>query len=272
MRGSHDTDQKNNVGSTIYIEAKNITKNYETAEQDVLALDNVSFTINQGQFVSIVGPSGCGKSTLLKLISGLEKATSGEIKIQNNPVTKPVTDIGIVFQDDILLNWRSVLENIMIQAEIRKLNKEKIKLRALELLELVGLKGFENSYPKQLSGGMRQRVSICRALVHSPSLLLMDEPFSALDALTKDQMNLDLQQIWLRNQKTVLFITHSITDAIFLSDVVYVMSPRPGKFLKRIDVNLPRPRKLSVREGSEFGEYAKIIRETFQSTGVLREG
>lgn len=264
--------KKGGDNDRIYISIKDVMKEYETSEQKVLALEDINLDIEEGKFVSIVGPSGCGKSTLLKLISGLEKPTSGEVKIKNELVTESITDVGIVFQEDILLAWRNVLENIMLQAEIRKLDKNQIKKRALELISSVGLDGFQNSYPSELSGGMRQRVSICRALVHDSPLLLMDEPFSALDALTRDQMNLDLQQIWLQNKKTVLFITHSITDAIFLSDVVYVMSPRPGKLIKRVDIDLKRPRGLEIRESKKFGEYTKVIRETFESTGVLQGG
>lgn len=255
--------------SPVYISLQGVNKEYETKEQNILALEDINLDINAGHFVSIVGPSGCGKSTLLRLISGLESPTEGTVKIENNIVQEPIIDVGIVFQDDILLSWRSVLDNIMLQAEIRKLDKKKTKEKALELIKSVGLDGFENSFPNELSGGMRQRVSICRALVHDSSIILMDEPFSALDALTTDQMNIDLQQIWLQNQKTVLFITHSITDAIFLSDVVYVMSPRPGKIIKRVDIDLERPRKLSVREESRFSEYVKEIRQAFESAGVL---
>lgn len=235
------------------------------------AVDNVSLDIQPGEFVSIVGPSGCGKSTLMMMVSGLVPATNGEIVIRGQRVTHPFIDAGVVFQRDALLEWRTVLNNILLQVDIRRLHRRQFEPVARELLARVGLGGFENYYPWELSGGMRQRVSLCRALVHDPSLLLMDEPFGALDALTREQMNLDLQRIWLENRKTMLFITHSIWEAVFLADRVIVMSPRPGRIAATITVDLPRPRRLSVRESAEFGRYAAQIREQFQSFGLLSE-
>src|SRR5262245_54396279 len=191
-----------------------------------------------GEFVSVVGPSGCGKSTLLLMVAGLIRITSGTITIGDIQVTKPYTDLGIVFQEPVLLDWRKVLGNVLIQAEIRKgMDKKRLRARAQELLDLVGLNGFEDRYPFELSGGMRQRVSICRALLHDPPLLLMDEPFGALDALTRDQLNLDLQSIWLGSEKTVMFVTHSISEAVFLSDRVAVFSPRPGRVVEMLDID-----------------------------------
>jgi NitT/TauT family transport system ATP-binding protein len=235
------------------------------------AVDNVSLDIQVGEFVSIVGPSGCGKSTLMMMVSGLVPATSGEIVIDTKKVSKPYENLGIVFQRDALLEWRTVLDNVLFQIDIRRLNRKEFTPRAVELLERAGLAGFEKYYPWELSGGMRQRVAICRALLNNPSLLLMDEPFGALDAMTREQMNLDLQRIWLQNRKTVLFITHSISEAVFLSDRVIVMSPRPGRVAADIQINLPRPRRLSLREGGAFGGYVAQIRETFQSFGLLKE-
>jgi NitT/TauT family transport system ATP-binding protein len=235
------------------------------------AVDNVSFDIQAGEFVSIVGPSGCGKSTLMMMVSGLIPATNGEVVIESKRVSQPYANLGIVFQRDALLEWRTVLDNVLLQIDIRHLDRSEFTSRAEDLLARAGLAGFEKYYPWELSGGMRQRVAICRALVSNPSLLLMDEPFGALDAMTREQMNLDLQRIWLQDRKTVLFITHSISEAVFLSDRVIVMSPRPGRIVADITIDLPRPRKLSMREASLFGRYVAQIRETFQSFGLLKE-
>lgn len=235
------------------------------------AVDNVSFDIHAGEFVSIVGPSGCGKSTLMMMVSGLIPATNGKVMIETKRVSQPYANLGIVFQRDALLEWRTVLDNVLLQIDIRHLDRSEFTSRAENLLARAGLAGFEKYYPWELSGGMRQRVAICRALVSNPSLLLMDEPFGALDAMTREQMNLDLQRIWLQDRKTVLFITHSISEAVFLSDRVIVMSPRPGRIVADITIELPRPRKLSMREASSFGRYVAQIRETFQSFGLLKE-
>ncbi len=235
------------------------------------ALDNTSLDIQTGEFVSIVGPSGCGKSTLMMMVSGLMPATCGEVVIDGKRVTRPYDNLGIVFQRDALLEWRNVLDNVLFQADIRRLNRAELTPRAVDLLARAGLAGFEKYYPWELSGGMRQRVAICRALLNDPALLLMDEPFGALDAMTREQMNLDLQRIWLQNRKTVLFITHSISEAVFLSDRVIVMSPRPGRVAADLAINLPRPRKLSMREGTVFGRHVAQIREIFQSFGLLKE-
>jgi NitT/TauT family transport system ATP-binding protein len=235
------------------------------------AVDNVSFDIRAGQFISIVGPSGCGKSTLMMMVSGLTSPSRGEIVIDSKKVTKPYTNLGIVFQRDALLEWRTVLDNVLLQADIAHLDRKGLTPKATDLLTRAGLDGFEKYYPWELSGGMRQRVAICRALLNDPALLLMDEPFGALDAMTREQMNLDLQRIWIQNRKTVLFITHSISEAVFLSDRVIVMSPRPGRIAADVEIDLPRPRKLSVRETQPFGSYVGQIRETFQSFGLLKE-
>jgi NitT/TauT family transport system ATP-binding protein len=205
------------------------------------------------------------------MTAGLVPMTSGTITIGGTQVRGPYTDLGIVFQDPVLLDWRSVIDNVLLQIEIRGMDKARYRARALELLELVGLSGFENRNPYELSGGMRQRVSIVRALVHDPPLLLMDEPFGALDALARDQLNLDLQNIWLGSNKTVFFVTHSISESVFLSDRVVVMSPRPGKIVEILDIDLPRPRHLSIRETPEFGAYSKEIRRIFTSLGILRD-
>jgi NitT/TauT family transport system ATP-binding protein len=205
------------------------------------------------------------------MCAGLVPRTNGTITIDQVVVQKPYTNLGIVFQDAVLLDWRRVIDNLMLQIEVRRLDKRQYLKRAQMLLRLVGLDGFEQRYAFELSGGMRQRVSICRALVHDPPLLLMDEPFGALDALTRDQLNLDLQDIWLRSRKTVLFITHSISEAVFLADRVIVMSARPGKIERILKIDIPRPRRLAVRETAEFGRYTKEIRAIFSSLGILRE-
>ncbi len=223
------------VTSDQFIAFENVSKHYGTGRSRVLAVENVSFVARQGEFISILGPSGCGKSTMMMMASGLVPRSSGTIRIGGSVVTKPYTDLGIVFQQDLLMDWRRVLANVLVQAEFRGLPWRRFEERARELLSLVGLDGFEQKYPYELSGGMRQRVAICRALVHDPRLLLMDEPFGALDALTRDQLNLDLQRIWQENQKTVLFVTHSISEAVFLSDRVFVMGPRPTRILETID-------------------------------------
>jgi NitT/TauT family transport system ATP-binding protein len=260
------------VTAPTFVQIDGVTKVYPIQGGYLHALDEVDLTIREHEFVSIVGPSGCGKSTLLLITSGLIPASTGTIHVGGKPVgAKPYTDVGIVFQRDVLLDWRTALSNILLQCEIRGLDRKSGKQRAEDLLRLVGLEGFGERYPGELSGGMRQRVAICRALVHDAPLLLMDEPFGALDALTREQMSTDLERIWERERKTVLFVTHSIPEAVFLSDRVVVMSPRPGRIEKIIDIQLPRPRRLADRESSVFAEHNREIREIFQATGVLRD-
>jgi NitT/TauT family transport system ATP-binding protein len=256
--------------ATPLIRFSNVSKYFGEGDKRVHAVDHVSFTARRGEFVSILGPSGCGKSTLIMLASGLIPVTAGSIEIDGRPVAEPYTNLGIVFQQDLLMDWRRVLGNVLVQAEFRGLRARDFETRAVELLKLVGLAGFEDKYPYELSGGMRQRVSICRALVHDPELLLMDEPFGALDALTRDQMNLDLQRIWQENRKTVFFVTHSIAEAVFLADRVFVMAPRPTRILEDIAIDLPRPRNLDVREATKFTAYVHQITHLFYQMGVLR--
>lgn len=235
------------------------------------ALVPTSIDIQPGEFLSIVGPSGCGKSTLLRIIAGLDFPTSGTLRIGGRPVTRAETDLGFVFQSPVLLEWRSVIDNILLQAEARGLPDAEYRAKAMDLLAAAGLAGFENAYPHQLSGGMSQRVSVCRALVHDPSLLLMDEPFGALDALTRDQMMVDLQSLWLRSRPTVVFVTHSIQEAVFLSDRIVVMAPRPGRVEAVLDVPLPRRRRLSVRSTPEFNAIIDQILLHFERMGVIRD-
>ena len=262
-----DVARTDGVGVLVVLDS--ISKLYETLGEPVQAIDEVSLTCKPGEFIAILGPSGCGKSTILLLVAGLVPLTGGTISIGGTNVSKPYTNLGMVFQEAVLLDWRKVMSNVLLQVEMRGLDKKAYRSRAQQLIDLVGLTGFEDSYPFELSGGMRQRVSICRALLHDPPLLLMDEPFGALDALTRDKLNLDLQQIWLTSQKTVLFVTHSITEAVFLADRVVVMSPRPCTVEEILDIDLPRPRDHSVRETPEFGRYASDIRQIFSSLGIL---
>jgi NitT/TauT family transport system ATP-binding protein len=252
------------------IRFEHVTKFFGEGEKRVHVVDDVSFSARRGEFISILGPSGCGKSTMMMLTSGLVPVSSGTIEIDGTRVTEPYTDLGIVFQQDLLMDWRRVRANILVQPEFRGLRVKDYEKRAQELLNLVGLSGCEEKYPWELSGGMRQRVAICRALVHNPSLLLMDEPFGALDALTRDQMNLDLQRIWYENKKTVLFVTHSIPEAVFLGDRVFVMAPSPTKIRESIEIKLPRPRNLEIRETPQFSAYIHRITQLFYQMGILR--
>lgn len=251
-----------------FIRIKNLEKVYQTKNDAIFAVDDVSFDIEQSQFIAVVGPSGCGKTTILKMLAGLVPYTSGSITIAGKKVTQPQTDLGIIFQDAVLLDWRDVISNVMLQVDIRGLDRAQYLPRAKELLKATGLEGFENKKPYELSGGMRQRVSICRALVHDPPLLLMDEPFGALDALTREQISMDIQHLWMEKRKTVLLITHSIPEAVLLADRVVVMSPRPGRVVEILDIDLPRPRRLD-RLPDKFNEYTGRIRQIFQASGVL---
>jgi NitT/TauT family transport system ATP-binding protein len=257
-------------GATPLIKFSNVSKFFGEGDKQVHAVDQVSFTAHRGEFVSILGPSGCGKSTMMMLASGLIPASAGSIEIDGRQIVGPYTELGIVFQQDLLMDWRRVLGNVLVQLEFRGMRARDFEARALDLLKLVGLTGFEDKYPYELSGGMRQRVAICRALVHNPELLLMDEPFGALDALTRDQMNLDLQRIWQENRKTVLFVTHSIAEAVFLGDRVCVMAPRPTRILEDITIDLPRPRDLDIRESTKFAAYVHRITQLFYQMGILR--
>jgi NitT/TauT family transport system ATP-binding protein len=250
------------------IRLQNVEKIYQTKDSPIVAVEDVSFDINQSEFIAIVGPSGCGKTTILKMLAGLVPYTSGSITIGGRKVTKPQTDVGIIFQDAVLLDWRDVLSNVMLQIDIRGMNRSDYEPVARELLRTVGLDGFEKKKPYELSGGMKQRVSICRALVHDPPVLLMDEPFGALDALTREQISMDIQHLWMEKRKTALLITHSIPEAVLLADRVIVMSPRPGKIVEIIDIDLSRPRRLD-RLPEKFNDYAGRIRQIFQASGVL---
>jgi NitT/TauT family transport system ATP-binding protein len=246
-----------------------VAKTYRTADGPVESLKPLTFTIGEGEFMAIVGPSGCGKSTLLKMVAGLLPATAGSITLNGVRVDGPPDDVGIVFQSPVLLAWRTVLDNVLLQIDMRRLSRAEYLPKANALLAMTGLADFARKLPWQLSGGMQQRASICRALVHDPAVLLMDEPFGALDAMTREKMNLELQRIWSETRKTVLFITHSIPEAVFLADRVLVMSERPGSIAAIYDVALPRPRSLSVMGDPAFVGLTQTIRRHFYAQGTL---
>jgi NitT/TauT family transport system ATP-binding protein len=251
-----------------YIEVQNLSKAFGDPQAGgVLALRDIECTIEEGSFVSVVGPSGCGKSTLLRILAGLMPASSGAVVMDGQPITGTRRDVGMVFQSSILLPWRNVVENVLLPAEVLGLPMDRARRRAMELLELVRLEGFEHKLPRQLSGGMQQRAAIARALLHDPKVLLMDEPFGALDAMTREQMNLELQRIWMESGKTVVLITHSIPEAIFLGDIVYVMTPRPGALRRVIRVDLPRPRRMESMALPAFTSAAQEIRDLFSHSG-----
>jgi NitT/TauT family transport system ATP-binding protein len=231
----------------------------------VEALRDISFTVDRGELVALVGPSGCGKSTLLRIVAGLRPATAGVVAVDGRPVTRPIPSVGMVFQVPVLLKWRTVLDNVLLPAELSGLDRAAYRLRALDLLRLVGLGDFGGRFPRELSGGMQQRASLCRALLLDPPLLLMDEPFGALDAMTRDEMNVELLRVWgegNERRKTILFVTHSISEAIFLADRVVVMTPRPGRVTRIFPVGLARPRTVQARASLEFGALALDIHET----------
>jgi len=256
------------MGVEPYIRLQGVGKRYETKDGPVEACAEIDLDIRRSEFVAIVGPSGCGKTTILKMVAGLVPHTAGTITVGGSPVERPLTDVGIVFQEAILLDWRSVLSNVMLQVDIRGMQAAPGERVARQLLEATGLSGFENKKPYELSGGMRQRVSICRALVHDPTLLLMDELFGALDALTREQISMDIQRIWMDKRKTAIHITHSIPEAVLLADRVVVMGPRPGRIVEIIEIDLPRPRRLD-KLPQAFNDYSGRIREIFKSKGVL---
>jgi NitT/TauT family transport system ATP-binding protein len=238
-----------------------LRKTYDGANgHAVEALNGVSFGVRAGSFVSVVGPSGCGKSTLLKILAGLLPKSSGEVVLNGAAVAGPRRDVGVVFQDPVLLPWRSVLENVVLPAQVQGLDRPGYVARARELLRLVGLEGFEERRPSELSGGMQQRAAIARALVHDPAVLFMDEPFGALDAITREYMNLELLRIWRDSGKTVLMITHSIPESVFLSDEVIVLSARPARVMERMIIDLPRPRTLAALSSPELARMSERIR------------
>lgn len=259
---SSDVDQ---VATVSY---ENLTKTYGSGDSEVVALKEINAKIPEKSFVSFVGPSGCGKTTMLHLTTGILEPTSGDIVINGTSVRDPDFEqhqVGLVFQQPVLLEWRTVVKNVMLPADILiengVLDKDKshYRERAEELLKLVGLEGFEDKYPRELSGGMQQRVSICRSLIHNPSLLLMDEPFGALDAFTREMLNKELLRIWQETEKTLLFVTHNLEEAVFLSDYVVVLSPRPGEIIDTVEIDLDRPRNEKTKMADDYHDYVDRI-------------
>jgi NitT/TauT family transport system ATP-binding protein len=243
------------------IRLDHVGKTYRTRRGDLVrAVEDISLEVGDNEFVTLVGASGCGKSTLLKLVAGLTPATAGGIHIGGQVVREPFPDVGFVFQQPVLLPWRSVLDNVLFSVEMLGLEPRQYRKPAGDLLELTGLGGFETKYPRELSGGMQQRVAICRALLPDPSLLLMDEPFGALDAMTREEMSLELLRIWEERRKTILFVTHSIPEAILLADRVVVMTPRPGRVARVLAVDLPRPRTMDLEFDPRFKAASDEVR------------
>lgn len=256
--------------SGVPIQITNVSKVFgEESDKPFRALKSVNVDIPAGQFISVVGASGCGKSTLMLMIAGLLGRTTGDIRIGGRSVDRPVTEVGIAFQDHLLLEFRTAFQNVMLHADIRGLDKAELARRARDLFAQLRLEHAMDKYPRQLSGGMRQRVSLIRTLVHEPSLILMDEPFGALDALTRLQVRTDLENLWLRRRPTVVFITHSVEEAVGLSDRILVMSPSPGEVVDDIAINLPRPRPIVLGDAPEFAGYVDRIHRHFERLGVL---
>jgi NitT/TauT family transport system ATP-binding protein len=258
------------VRSGVPIELRGVSKTFgDDSDEPFRALGDISMSIEAGEFVSVVGPSGCGKSTLMLMVAGLLARSQGDIAVGGKSVIRPLTEVGIAFQDHLLLDFRTAIDNVMLQADIRRLPRKPIEARAKELFEQLRLTPAMKKYPRQLSGGMRQRVSLVRALVHDPPVIMMDEPFGALDALTRLQVRMDLEALWLRRRPTVLFITHSVEEAVGLSDRIFVMTPSPGEIVDEIRVGLPRPRPVVLGDAPQFGAYVDRIYGQFERMGVL---
>lgn len=254
-----------------FLTVQGLDKTYYSERGPVHALQEISIDISEGEFICIVGPSGCGKSTLLRCIAGLEPISSGRLVLEGRDIVAPPKNMGVVFQRDLLLEWRNVLDNVLVAAEFHGYAVRQYENRAKDLLKLFGLSAAMDRYPRELSGGMRQRVSICRALLTDPQLLLMDEPFGALDPFTRDELNAELQRTWLATTKTVVFITHSITEAVFLGDRVLIMSRNPGRVEKVLSIDLERPRGMAVQDTAQFAQYVLDVRRTFRELGIYKE-
>lgn len=253
----------------IAIDVRAVDQHFPIAGGVVRALSGLDLAVADGEFVSVVGPSGCGKSTLMRIVAGLVTPTNGAVSVAGKPVSGPSANVGIVFQKATLLPWRDVVGNIGLQLEMRGLPAAPYAERLRELISLTGLNGFETALPHELSGGMQQRVSLCRALIHDPAIILMDEPFGALDAMTREAMNHELQRVWMESRKTVLFITHSISEAIFLSDRVVIMSARPGRIQEVVTVDLPRPRDFGMIGLPAFVDATKRVRDVLNATSMV---
>jgi len=246
------------------LQATNLCKQYTTRQGNLIAIDDVSFEVAPGEFLCIVGPSGCGKSTLLRMLAGLLKPDNGTVYLHGNPVTDPREEIGFVFQKANLMPWRTVYDNVLLPMQVKHRHPAEAQQRVKDALELVELMEFANNYPHELSGGMAQRVAIARALSYEPEILLLDEPFGALDALTRENLNQEIMRVWEVSQKTVVMVTHNIREAVFLADRVLVLTQRPGRVAKVIPVDLPRPRPISMIYGDEFGSLAYEVRQAIQ--------
>ncbi|AMG87173.1 ABC transporter ATP-binding protein [Bordetella parapertussis] len=253
----------------LQIDALSVT--YETRRGSLLAVDNMTMSVGRKEFVAVLGPSGCGKSTLLKIVSGLLRPSGGQALLDGSRIEGPRRDVGIVFQQPVLLPWKTVVENVLVPIRALRLNENEHRGIALDLLKLVGLEKFADHYPRELSGGMQQRVGIARGLVHNPRLLLMDEPFAALDAMTREQMSEELQSIWMETDKAVLFITHSIHEAVFLADRVIVLSERPAKVIDDVVIDLPRPRQSNIASNPRFGELCAHLKSHFTTAANRTE-
>jgi NitT/TauT family transport system ATP-binding protein len=252
------------------IELAGLEKTYAMrGNQTVQAFGPVDLAIDQGEFITVVGPSGCGKSTLLRMLAGLLSRSGGSIRVRGKAIDGPQRDIGVVFQAPVLLPWKTALQNVLLPADVLDLERTAARQRALELLAMVGLQDFANRYPGELSGGMQQRVAIARALLHDPAVLLMDEPFGALDAMTRETMNMEIRRIWKNSGKTILFVTHSIPEAVFLGTRVLVLSPRPGRVADLVEIDLPEDRDIDVMASDRFGAYTKRIRNHFHAKGMI---
>lgn len=256
--------------NTSEIEMNQVSMHYQTDTSEVIALQEVTLDIQKGEFISLLGPSGCGKTTLLRIIADLIQPTTGNIKVagQTAKEARLAQKYGIVFQSPVLYDWRKIKKNITLPLELKGVSKVERESKVKELLELVGLSKFADQYPWQLSGGMQQRVAIARALAMEPEILLMDEPFSALDEFSREHLNVELLNIWSKVQNTVVFVTHSIPEAIFLSDRIFVLSPHPGRLSAVIDIPLPRPRRNEIRNSPEFYELISVIRNSFEEYGL----
>ncbi|MDM8529068.1 ABC transporter ATP-binding protein [Anaerolineales bacterium HSG24] len=251
-------------GLTDLLHTNHLTKNYNTEATSLQIIDDISFKVMTGEFVCIVGPSGCGKTTLLRLLAGLHPPDTGEIFLNNQPLLGPSAEIGVVFQKASLMPWRTVFDNVRLPLQVHQLPAKVIKQRIDDALELVGLTEFAHHYPRQLSGGMEQRVAIARALAYQPKILMLDEPFGALDALNRERLNEELLRVWRISGQTVLMVTHDIHEAVFLSDRVLVLSQRPAKLIQNIPIPLPRPRNITIRYETEFSKLAYHVRQAIQ--------
>jgi len=269
MATSTDADQAAVIESKrqALISVRSVNKTYQGRFKEVQALSDVKMDVQEGSFVSLVGASGCGKTTLLQIIAGLVPASAGSVAVDGVVVDGPSRAVGVMFQTPVLFPWRTVLENVVLPLEIFSGSNSSDEQRALSILKLVGLEGFERSYPHELSGGMQQRVALSRLLIFDPSLLLLDEPFSALDEFTREALNLELQRLWIEKALTIVFVTHNIAEAVFLSDQVYVMSPSPGRVVGKVEVGFERPRKIELMKTANYAEAVFEVREML---GVAR--